>query len=127
VELEFPPIGSDPAQISCYCCGATIAFFIPRRLAICIVQALSHDHFLERSMACLRASDVDLVRDQSLSKKPPSMAELDLITIAAFLSRLRGSLRISAMLNQRWPTLASDVAKAKDCLHTRYPGLIGTK
>ena len=31
--------------------SATIAFFIPRRLAICIAQALSHDHFLERSMA----------------------------------------------------------------------------
>ena len=30
---------------------ATIAFFIPRRLAICIAQALSHDHFLERIMA----------------------------------------------------------------------------
>src|SRR5665811_870492 len=29
---------------------ATIAFFIPRRLAICIAQALSHDHFFERSM-----------------------------------------------------------------------------
>ena len=29
---------------------ATIAFFIPRRLAICIAQALSHDHFVERSM-----------------------------------------------------------------------------
>jgi hypothetical protein len=29
---------------------ATIAFFIPRRLAICIAQALSHDHFLERIM-----------------------------------------------------------------------------
>src|SRR5262245_52860557 len=29
---------------------ATIAFFIPRRLAICIAQALSQDHFLERSM-----------------------------------------------------------------------------
>src|SRR5438045_2026400 len=27
-----------------------IAFFIPRRLAICIAQALSHDHFFERSM-----------------------------------------------------------------------------
>ena len=26
---------------------ATIAFFIPRRLAICIAQALSHDHFFE--------------------------------------------------------------------------------
>ena len=25
--------------------SATIAFFIPRRLAICIAQALSHDHF----------------------------------------------------------------------------------
>jgi hypothetical protein len=31
--------------------SATIAFFIPRRLAICIAQALSQDHFLERSMA----------------------------------------------------------------------------
>ena len=29
---------------------ATITFFIPRRLAICIAQALSHDHFFERSM-----------------------------------------------------------------------------
>ncbi len=29
---------------------ATIAFFIPRRLAICIAQALSHDHFFEYSM-----------------------------------------------------------------------------
>jgi hypothetical protein len=32
--------------------SATIAFFIPRRLAICIAQAFSHDHFLERSMLC---------------------------------------------------------------------------
>jgi hypothetical protein len=30
--------------------SATIAFFIPRRLAIYIAQALSHDHFFERSM-----------------------------------------------------------------------------
>jgi len=30
--------------------SATMAFFIPRRLAICIAQALSHDHFFERSM-----------------------------------------------------------------------------
>ena len=29
---------------------ATIAFFIPRRLAICIAQALSQDHFFERIM-----------------------------------------------------------------------------
>ena len=29
---------------------ATIAFFIPRRLAICIAQALSQDHFFEYSM-----------------------------------------------------------------------------
>ena len=28
----------------------TIAFFIPRRLAICIAQALSQDHFFERIM-----------------------------------------------------------------------------
>jgi len=32
--------------------SATIAFFIPRRLAICIAQALSHDHFFEYSMLC---------------------------------------------------------------------------
>jgi hypothetical protein len=32
---------------------ATIAFFNPRRLAICIAQALSQDHFVERtSMMC---------------------------------------------------------------------------
>ena len=29
---------------------ATIAFFIPRRLAICMAQALSQDHFFERIM-----------------------------------------------------------------------------
>jgi hypothetical protein len=28
----------------------TIVFFIPRRLAICIAQALSQDHFVERNM-----------------------------------------------------------------------------
>jgi hypothetical protein len=33
--------------------SATIAFFIPRRLAICIAHALSQDHFTERtSMMC---------------------------------------------------------------------------
>ncbi len=31
---------------------ATIAFFIPRRLAICMAQALSHDHFFECIMLC---------------------------------------------------------------------------
>ena len=31
---------------------ATIAFFIPRRLAICMAQALSQDHFFERNMLC---------------------------------------------------------------------------
>jgi hypothetical protein len=30
--------------------SATSAFFIPRRLAICTAQALSHDHFVERNM-----------------------------------------------------------------------------
>ena len=75
VELEFPSIGFDPVEFSCCCRGlspgprnsvvstqmrcmitanrrasATIAFFIPRRLAICIAQALSHDHFFEYSM-----------------------------------------------------------------------------
>jgi hypothetical protein len=32
--------------------SATIAFFIPRRLAICMAQALSHDHFFECIMLC---------------------------------------------------------------------------
>ena len=31
---------------------ATIAFLIPRRLAICIAQALSYDHFFDRSVLC---------------------------------------------------------------------------
>ena len=31
---------------------ATIAFFIPRRLAICMAQALSHDHFFECIILC---------------------------------------------------------------------------
>ena len=35
---------------------ATIAFFIPRRLAICIAQALSHDHFVERTSMMWAAS-----------------------------------------------------------------------
>jgi hypothetical protein len=35
---------------------ATIAFFMPRRLAICIAQALSHDHFVERTSMMWAAS-----------------------------------------------------------------------
>ena len=73
VELGFPPIAFDPVrshaaaasrvqrnsvpstQMRCMItanrrASATIAFFIPRRLAICIAQALSHDHFFDRSM-----------------------------------------------------------------------------
>ena len=74
VELEYPPIdvildgfhaaaacsrvqrNSVPStQMRCMItasrrASATIAFFIPRRLAICIAQALSQDHFFERSM-----------------------------------------------------------------------------
>ena len=75
VELEFPSIGFDlksfhaaaavcprvqrnsvpSTQMRCMItanrrASATIAFFIPRRLAICIAQALSHDHFFEYSM-----------------------------------------------------------------------------
>jgi hypothetical protein len=30
--------------------SATIAFFIPQRLATCIAQAFSQDHFFERIM-----------------------------------------------------------------------------
>jgi len=36
--------------------SATIAFFIPRRLATCIAQALSHDHFFECSSMLWAAS-----------------------------------------------------------------------
>ena len=36
--------------------SATIAFFIPRRLAICIAQALSQDHFFECSSMLWAAS-----------------------------------------------------------------------
>ena len=75
VELEFPSIGFDPeafhaAAAACSrvqrnsvpsthmrCmitanrrASATIAFLIPRCLAIFIAQALSQDHFFERSM-----------------------------------------------------------------------------
>ena len=35
---------------------ATIAFFSPRRLAICIAQALSQDHFVERTSIMWAAS-----------------------------------------------------------------------
>jgi len=75
VELEFPSIGFDPEEfhaaakawsrvqrnsvplthMRCMITAnrrarATIAFLIPRRLAICIAQALSQDHFFERNM-----------------------------------------------------------------------------
>jgi hypothetical protein len=30
--------------------SATIAFFMPRRLAICTAQALSQDHFFDHNM-----------------------------------------------------------------------------
>ena len=36
--------------------SATIAFFMPRRLAICIAQALSQDHFVERTSMMWAAS-----------------------------------------------------------------------
>ena len=36
--------------------SATIAFFMPRRLAICIAQALSQDHFAERTSITWAAS-----------------------------------------------------------------------
>ena len=72
---KFPPIAFDPVrrhaaaasrvqrnsvpstQMRCMItanrrASATIAFFIPRRLAICIAQALSQDHFFDRSMLC---------------------------------------------------------------------------
>jgi hypothetical protein len=36
--------------------SATIALFMPRRLAICIAQALSHDHRVERTSMLWAAS-----------------------------------------------------------------------
>src|SRR5215471_12977958 len=79
VELGFPPIALDPerphaaaaslvhlnsvpsVQMRCIItanrrASATIAFFIPRCLAIFIAQALSHDHFAERSSMTWAAS-----------------------------------------------------------------------
>jgi len=79
VELEFPPIAFDPerphaaaaslvhlnsvpsVQMRCIItakrrASATIAFFIPRCLAIFIAQALSQDHFAERNNMTWAAS-----------------------------------------------------------------------
>jgi hypothetical protein len=79
VELEFPPIAFDPerphaaaasllhlnsvpsVQMRCIItakrrASATIAFFIPRCLAIFIAQALSQDHFAERNSMTWAAS-----------------------------------------------------------------------
>src|ERR1700719_3659646 len=79
VELEFPPIALDSerphaaaaslvhlnsvpsVQMRCIItarrrASATIAFFIPRCLAIFIAQALSHDHFAERNSMTWAAS-----------------------------------------------------------------------
>jgi hypothetical protein len=73
VELEFPSIAFGLVRPSCRCglpgppelgavnpyavhdhsqpgARATTAFFLPRRLAICIAQALSQDHFFDRRM-----------------------------------------------------------------------------
>jgi len=75
VDLRFPPIASilcalqaaavslvqrnsvPSTQMRCMItanrrASATIAFFIPRRLAIWMAQALSQDHFFERSVLC---------------------------------------------------------------------------
>jgi hypothetical protein len=76
VELECSPIVFDPERFSCSyrglfsgptefgavnpyavhdhgepACQRHDRLFMPRRLAICIAQALSQDHFFERSMA----------------------------------------------------------------------------
>ena len=77
VELEFPPLvrhcfhaaaafrvqrNSVPStQMRCMITArrrarATIALFMPRRLAICIAQALSQDHFVERTNRIWAAS-----------------------------------------------------------------------
>jgi hypothetical protein len=56
--------------------SATIAFFIPRCLAIFIAQALSQDHFAERSSMTLNRGDVahadQLSADRKRNQKPPS-------------------------------------------------------
>ena len=52
--------------------SATIAFFIPRRLAICVAQALSHDHFFEwngTSVAMPRQHDGDYERPKMSSQR----------------------------------------------------------
>ena len=90
VELEFPPIALDPerphaaaaslvhlnsvpsVQMRCIMtakrrASATIAFFIPRCLAIFIAQALSQDHFAERNSMTGR-----LHRALSASSRPRS-------------------------------------------------------
>src|SRR5215471_18038572 len=77
VEFEFPPLvrhcfhaaaafrvqwNSVPStQMRCMITArrrarATIALFMPRRLAICIAQALSQDHFVERTNRIWAAS-----------------------------------------------------------------------
>src|SRR5262249_17016149 len=79
VELERPPIAIGLEQLSCRCCipgpaefspstqmrcritanrraSATMALFMPRRLAICIAQALSQDHLVERTSMLWAAS-----------------------------------------------------------------------
>src|SRR6201987_6334531 len=77
VELEFPPLVRHcfhaaaalrvqrdwvpSTQMRCMITArrrarATIALFMPRRLAICIAQALSQDHFVERTNRIWAAS-----------------------------------------------------------------------
>ena len=77
VELEFPPLVRDCFHAAAACrvqrnsvpstqmrcmitarrrARATIARFMPRRLAICIAQALSQDHFVERTNRIWAAS-----------------------------------------------------------------------
>jgi hypothetical protein len=79
VELEFPPIALNPGrphaaaaslvqrnsvpsiQMRCMItanrrASATIALFMPRRLPICIAQALSQDHLVERTNKIWAAS-----------------------------------------------------------------------
>ena len=59
--------------------SATIAFFIPRRLAICIAQALSQDHFFECTHALSRLVEHDphhLISTARYSAVPIHLARL---------------------------------------------------
>jgi hypothetical protein len=48
------------------------------------------------------------------------IAELDLVVLSSFVSRLLGHLRIVELLKQRLPALVSYVTEARLLLHAKY-------